>query len=92
MLLARQTAALLIKDGDVLVRILDVVTRAVALAYASTDETQSAARFAEAAAGLRFYITRTQEFLKRGNLSRETASLLVDQATTLLHLVEGKTK
>jgi len=92
MLLARQTAALLIKDGDALVRILDVVTRTVALAYASTDGRQSAARFAEAAAGLRFYITRTQEFLKRGNLSRETASLLVDQATTLLHLVEGKTK
>ncbi len=83
MLLAKQTAALLIKDGDTLVRILDEVTRSIAQGYTLTDPAAAARRFSQAAAGLEDYIVRVRDFERRRYLSPETAALLVDQAKTL---------
>ena len=83
MLLAKQTAALLIKDGDTLVRMLDDVTKSIAQGYTATDPAAAARRFNEAAKGLEGYVTRVRDFERRRHLSPETASLLAEQAAML---------
>ena len=90
MLLAKQTAHLLIKDGNTLVTLVDRATRAIAEGDTLGDDPRSKKKFEEAAAHLRSYVSKTQEFLARGNVARETAALLIEQATTLMKLVEAR--
>jgi hypothetical protein len=92
MLLAKQTAHLLIRDGNTLVTLVDRATRAIAEGDTLGNDARSKKKFAEAAAHLRSYVSKTQEFLARGNVARETAALLIEQATTLMTLVEARTK
>jgi hypothetical protein len=92
MLLAKQTAHLLIRDGNTLVTLVDRATRAIAEGDTLGDDPRSKRKFAEAAAHLRSYVSKTQQFLARGNVARETAALLIEQATTLIKLVEARTK
>ena len=82
-LLAKQTAALLIKDGDALVRLLDDVTKTIAQGYTQADPAAASRRFTDAAKGLETYIVKLREFERRRHLAPETASLLADQAATL---------
>jgi hypothetical protein len=92
MLLARQTSHLIIRDGDALVKILDGVTKSVAEGYTLGADPKASKKFAEAAAGLHAYIDKTRQFQERGNLSSETASLLISQATMLQDLVKAQAK
>ena len=87
-LLANQTAFLLIKDGDSLVKVMDDVTRSLAEAYTLASVTKGKEKFAAAAAGIQKYIEKTRALAARGNMPKETEALLVDQATTLLNLVK----
>ena len=86
-LLANQTRFLVIKDGDLLVRILDGVTRTLAEAYTERDEARAKRTFAAAAADIERYIGEVKAFAARGDMPPETESLLVTQATTLIELV-----
>jgi hypothetical protein len=92
MLLAKQTAHLLIKDGSTLVALVDRATRAIAEGDTLGNDPRSKKKFAEAAAHLRSYVSKTQQFLAGGKVARETAALLIEQATTLITLVEARTK
>jgi len=82
-LLSRQTAALLIKDGETLVKLLDAATLSIAEAYTSTDAGIAAGKFKAAASGLQSFIDKTAEFERKKSLAPETAALLVNQAKTL---------
>ena len=88
MLLANQTAYLLIKDGETLVTILDNVTRTIAEGYTLGDSPKAKQKFAAAAGGLQSYTDRTHALRTRGNMPLETETLLVDQAKTLMDLVK----
>jgi hypothetical protein len=87
-LLANQTAFLLIKDGDSFVKIMDEVTRLIAEGYTLASDPKSKQKFAAAAAGIQKYIDKTKALAARGNMPKETESLLVNQATTLMDLVK----
>jgi hypothetical protein len=63
-LLAKQTAHLLIKDGNTLVTLVDRATRAIAEGDTLRDDPRSKKKFAEAAAHLRAYVSKTQQFLR----------------------------
>jgi len=73
MLLANQTAFLMIKDGDALVKILDAVTLAIARG-----------KTGDAATGLKKYIGAVHTSRAKGHMAPETEALLVEQATTLI--------
>jgi hypothetical protein len=88
MLLAKQTAYLLIKDGDALVKIADGVTKSIAEGYTLGSDPKAKKKFENAAAELQAYINMTRQLQGAGNMSPETASLLVDQASTLQRLVK----
>jgi hypothetical protein len=88
-LLANQTAFLLIKDGDSLVKLMDDVTRLLAQGYTLADP-KGNPKFVAAAAGIQSYISKTKPLGARGNMPKETESLLVNQATTLLELVRNE--
>jgi len=87
-LLANQTAFLVIKDGDSLVKIMDEVTRLIAEGYTLASDPRSKQKFAAAAAGIQKYIDKTKALAARGNMPKETESLLINQATTLMDLVK----
>ena len=87
MLLANQTAYLVIKDGDALVKIVDEATRAIAEGYTLGTDPRAKQKFAAAAALLQAYIDKVQASRARGNMPVETETLLVDQAKTLMELV-----
>lgn len=84
MLLANQTAYLVIKDGDALVKIVDEATRAIAEGYTLDTDPRAKQKFAAAAARLQIYIEKVQASRARGNMPVETETLLVDQAKTLI--------
>jgi hypothetical protein len=84
MLLANQTAYLMIKDGDSLVRIVDGVTRTIAEGYSAATTSGRKAKFAQAAAALQTFIGKVQQSHDRGNMAAETAALLADEASTLI--------
>lgn len=87
MLLANQTAYLVIKDGDALVKIVDEATRAIAEGYTLGADRRAGQKFAAAAARLQAYIDKVHASRVRGNMAVETETLLVDQAKTLMELV-----
>jgi hypothetical protein len=89
MLLANQTAFLLIKDGDALVKLADNATRLIAEGYTLGADPKAKKRFADAALALGAYVELMRTLRQRGNLSPETASLLADQALTLQQLVQA---
>jgi hypothetical protein len=91
-LLAKQTAHLMIKDGAALVKIMDGVTKLIAEGYTLGDAPQGKKKFAAAAAGIQTYINRTKQLRAQGNMPEETESLLVRQAATLHDLVAAKAK
>ncbi|HXT70162.1 MAG TPA: alpha/beta hydrolase domain-containing protein [Vicinamibacterales bacterium] len=82
MLLANQTAYLMIKDGGALIRILDGVTRSIA--EGDTEASDRARRYAAAVQGLERYIAGVRASRGNGNVARETEALLVDQANVLI--------
>lgn len=84
MLLANQTAYLMIKDGGSLVKILDGVTRTIAEGYSAATTSGKKAKFAQAAAALQTFIGKVQQSRDRGNMAAETAALLADEASTLI--------
>ena len=88
-LLRNQTAFLIIKSAETtLLPILDATTRAIAEGYTlPTGSAASKAKFAQAASLLQGYITAVQRVLASGYTKPETASLLINQATTLRTLV-----
>jgi hypothetical protein len=87
-LLANQTAFLVIKDGDSLAKIMEEVTRLIAEGYTLATNPKSKQKFAAAAAGIQKYIDKTKALAARGNIPKETESLLINQATTLMDLVK----
>jgi hypothetical protein len=87
-LLANQTAFLVIKDADSLVKIMDEVTRLIAEGYTLASGSKSKQKFAAAAASIQKYIDKTKALAARRNMPKETESLLVNQATTLMDLVK----
>jgi hypothetical protein len=86
-LLANQTAFLLIKDGDSLVKIMDEVTRLIAEGYTLANDSKGKQKFIAAAVFIQKYIDKTRTLVARGNMSKETGSLLVEQASILMELV-----
>lgn len=84
MLLANQTAYLMIKDGAALLTILDRLTKAIAEGYTLGADPRAKKKFADAAAALQTYIERVHASRRNGNLAAETEALLVDQAQTLI--------
>jgi hypothetical protein len=84
-LLANQTAFLMIKDGDSLVKMADEATKLIAEGY--TDAAKTTAKFTAAAERLDAYIARTKQLRASGNMPAETELLLVNQATTLRDLL-----
>jgi hypothetical protein len=92
MLLSKQTAHLVIKDGASLVSLMDAATKLIAEGYTLGDTAQGKRKFAAAAARIDAYIDRTRQFRTKGNISSETESLLVTQATTLRDLVKGRSQ
>ena len=88
MLLANQTAYLLIKNGDGLVKIMDEVTKSLAEGYTLGDDPKARRKFAEAAARLKTYIDRVHAFAAQKQMPPETESLLVEQANRLMALVK----
>ena len=89
-LLSKQTAFLMIKDGDSLVKLADEATKLIAEGY--TDTAKAAAKFTAAAARLDAYIERTKAIRTAGNMPTETETLLVSQATTLRDLLKAQAK
>jgi len=89
MLLANQTAYLMIKDGDALVKILDGVTRAIAEGDTLGTDRRATQKYASAAAGLRRYISAVRASGAKGNMPPETEALLVDQAHVLIERVSS---
>jgi hypothetical protein len=90
MLLSKQTSYLMIKDADrVLVPVADEVTRLIAEGYTLGSDPKAKRKFADAAARLQVYITGVGQLRSRGNMPAETASLLVNQATTLQEKVKA---
>jgi hypothetical protein len=87
MLLANQTAYLVIKDGDALVNILDNVTKTIAEGYTLGADGKAKLKFASAAALLQTYVDKVHASRSRGNMPVETDTLLADQAKTLMELV-----
>ena len=87
MLLANQTAYLMLKDGAALVKVLDGVTRAIAEGYTLGDDAKAKEKFTTAAARLQAYIDDVHASRAKGNMAPETETLLVDQAKTLMDLV-----
>lgn len=87
MLLAKQTAFLLIKGGDGLVKIADDVTRLIAEGYTLGPGPGAARKFAAAATALGTYIDRVKQIRMQGHMPPETESLLAGQAATLRDLV-----
>jgi hypothetical protein len=87
MLLANQTAYLVIKDGDTLVKIVDEATMAIAEGYTLGTDRRARQKFATAAARLQAYIDKVHASRARGNMAVETETLLIDQARTLMELV-----
>ena len=81
MLLANQTAYLVIKDGDALVKIVDRVTELIAEGYTLGADPKAKAKFAEAARQLQSFVAATRQLESQGNMPAETAALLIDQAT-----------
>ena len=86
-LLANQTAYLVIKDGDTLVKIVDEATRAIAQGYTLEADPRAKQKFAAAAARLQDYVDKVHKSRARGNLASETETLLVDQAKTLMEFL-----
>ncbi|MEO8484453.1 MAG: hypothetical protein ABI634_19765, partial [Acidobacteriota bacterium] len=91
-LLAKQTAYLLIRGGDDLVKIMDRVTLRVAEGYTLGADPKARAKFADAAAGIDDYVARTKQLCARGNMPTETEALLVNQAATLRQAVSALTR
>ncbi|HMC76715.1 MAG TPA: alpha/beta hydrolase domain-containing protein, partial [Vicinamibacterales bacterium] len=89
MLLANQTAYLVIKDGDRLVKMVDEATRAIAEGYTLGADPRARQKFTAAAARLDAYITAVHACRTRGDVPVETETLLVDQATTLTERVRA---
>lgn len=79
-LLAKQTAFLMIKDGDSAVKIMDDVTKLIA-----------EKKFAAASRKIDDYVARIKQLRTKGNMPAETEALLVSQAGTLRDLV-GKNR
>jgi alpha/beta hydrolase family protein len=90
MLLGKQTAYLLIKEAGPLVKIVDRVTQQIAEGDTLGTDPKARKKFGEAAAGLQAYINAVRQLQSRGAMAAETASLLIDQATTLQRLLEAK--
>jgi hypothetical protein len=84
MLLANQTAYLVLKDGDALVKIVDEATRAIAEGYTLGADPRAKQKFTTAAARLQAYIDKVHASRTAGNMPIETETLLVDQAKTLI--------
>jgi hypothetical protein len=87
MLLANQTAYLVLKDGDALVKIVDEATRAIAEGYTLGTDPRARQKFAAAAVRLQAYVDRVHASRTGGNMPVETETLLVDQAKTLMELL-----
>ena len=91
MLLGAQTAHLLIKDPDrTLVTIVDRVTLLIAEGYTLGADPKARRKFAEAGKALQSYVDTARRLQSKGRMAPETASLLIDQATTLQRLVEAQ--
>jgi hypothetical protein len=86
-LLAKQTAFLMIKGGDSLVKLADEATRLIAQGYTRGPESGSERKFASAATVLEAYIDRVKVLRRQGNMPAETEALLAGQAATLRDLV-----
>lgn len=88
-LLRNQTAFLLIKGADtLLLPTLDAATKSIAQGYTLGIGTVASKRmFGLAATFLQGYINAVQRVLANGDTKPETASLLINQATTLRDLV-----
>jgi hypothetical protein len=88
-LLRNQTAFLLIKGADsLLLPSLDAATKAIAVGYTYGLGTPDSKRmFGLAVSFLQSYINGVQRVLGNGDTKPETASLLINQATTLQNLV-----
>jgi hypothetical protein len=84
MLLANQTAYLMIKDGDALVKSLDGVTKSIAEGDTLGADLRAEQKYAAAASGLRRYIEAVHASRSKGNMAAETEGLLVDQANVLI--------
>jgi hypothetical protein len=87
MLLAKQTAFLMIKGGDALVKLADDATRLIAQGYTLGPGAGAEQRFASAATTLNAYIDRVKQLRMQGNMPPETEALLAGQAATLRDLV-----
>lgn len=79
----------MIRGGDALVKAADEVTRRLAEGYTLGGGPGATKKFADAAAGLQSYITAARQLEQRGCMPAETATLLVEQATTLRQLVDA---
>jgi hypothetical protein len=92
MLLAKQTAYLMIKEGDSLVTLMDRATKLIAEGYTLGDIPQEKKKFEAAAVQIQAYIDRTKALRVKGDMPAETEALLVGQAATLRDLVQAKAK
>jgi hypothetical protein len=90
MLLANQTAYLMIKDGETLVKILDQVTTSIAEGDTLGVDRRAKQKYRAAVAGLQRYIAGVHASRAKGHMSRETETLLVDQANVLIGRLSGK--
>jgi hypothetical protein len=84
MLLANQTAYLVIKDGAALVKIVDAATKAIAEGYTLGTDPRGKQKFTAAAGLLQEYVDKVQASRARGHMPVETETLLVDQAKALM--------
>jgi hypothetical protein len=87
-LLANQTAYLVIRDGDALVKIADAATKAIAEGYTLGADPRAGQKFTAAAGLLQEYVDKVQASRARGNMPVETETLLVDQAKTLMEALK----
>lgn len=91
MLLGKQTAYLLIQDPDrTLVTTMDRVTALIAEGYTLATDPRARKKFGDAARALQSYLDAVRRLQTKGRMAPETASLLIDQATTLRRLVEAQ--
>lgn len=88
-LLARQTAFLMIPGGDGLVSLVDRATRLVAEGYTRAEASERHKRFSDASAMLQRYVDDVKRVRRAGKLAAETETLLVSQATTLRQRLEA---